>query len=136
MQIVKLDEGNGPVPVVRDAGGRLITRAQLVAAHARQEAEYQQAVELRKKLTDGDTTATAQIVEQVSGQMRQRLVALGRHKTEVECILGKLDAKDAKTVMDIVARTGRRLDHRVKLLGQARDRTAAVLAELDAATEG
>jgi hypothetical protein len=132
MQIVKLDEGNGPVPVVRGDDGRIITRAQLAAVHARQDAEYRQAAELCGKLKGGDSAATDQVVEQVSTQARQRLAALARHKADLESTLAKLEAKEAKTTADVVTRVTRRLDRRAALLCEARNRTAALLAELDA----
>lgn len=132
MRVATLDEGDGPVRVVRDAEGRIITRAQIAAVHARQDAEHRQVAELCEKLKSGDAAATAQVLGQVDARVQQRLVALARHRTELESTLAKLKAKEPKATADVLAGMTRRLERRAALLGEARDRTAALLSQLDA----
>lgn len=129
-KVVTVDEGDGPVKLVKDIGGRLLTREQMALVRDRQQADLDQATELHGKLTAGDPAATADVVGQVKDRITLQLAMMDRQKVELQATLAKLEAGDAGTVKTMVGQMVQRLARRVELATQARDRSAALLAEL------
>ena len=132
-KVVTVDEGDGPVKLVKDTGGRLLSREQMTLVRDRQQADLDQATELHGKLTAGDAAATTDVIGQVKDRSTRQLTMMDRQKTELQATLAKLEAGDAPTVKTMVGQMVQRLARRVELATQARDRSAALLAELDGA---
>ena len=132
-KVVTVDEGDGPVKLVKDTGGRLLSREQMTLVRDRQQADLDQATELHGKLTAGDAAATTDVIGQVKDRITLQLTMMDRQKTELQATLAKLEAGDAPTVKTMVGQMVQRLARRVELATQARDRSAALLAELDGA---
>ncbi|MFB3894442.1 MAG: hypothetical protein ACE15C_20770 [Phycisphaerae bacterium] len=131
-KVVTVDEGDGPVKLVKDIGGRLLTREQMTLVRDRQQADLDQATDLHGKLTAGDPAATADVVGQVKDRIALQLAMMDRQKAELQATLAKLEAGDAGTVKTMVGQMIQRLARRAELATQARDRSTALLAELDA----
>lgn len=131
-KVVTVDEGSGPVKLVKDAGGRLLTKEQVAIIRQRQQADLDQATQLRGKLAAGDSAATAEVVGQIKDRINLQLAMMDRQKVELQGTLAKLEAGDAATVKTMVGQMVQRLDRRAELATQARDRSVALLAELDA----
>jgi len=132
-KVVTVDEGDGPVKLVKDTGGRLLSREQMTLVRDRQQADLDQATELHGKLTAGDAAATTDVIGQVKDRITLQLTMMDRQKTELQATLAKLEAGDAPTVKTMVGQMVQRLARRVELATQARDRSAALLVELGAA---
>ena len=132
-KVVTVDEGDGPVKLVKDTGGRLLSREQMTLVRDRQQADLDQATELHGKLTAGDAAATTDVIGQVKDRITLQLTMMDRQKTELQATLAKLEAGDAGTVKTMVGQMVQRLARRVELATQARDRSAALLVELDGA---
>ncbi|HOQ61986.1 MAG TPA: hypothetical protein PKZ08_15275 [Vicinamibacterales bacterium] len=132
-KVVTVDEGDGPVKLVKDTGGRLLSREQMTLVRDRQQADLDQATELHGKLTAGDAAATTDVIGQVKDRITLQLTMMDRQKTELQATLAKLEAGDAGTVKTMVGQMVQRLARRVELATQARDRSASLLAELDGA---
>jgi hypothetical protein len=130
-KVVTVDEGDGPVKLVKDIGGRLLTREQVVMVRDRQQADLDQATQLRGKLAAGEPAATAEVVGQIKDRINLQLAMMERQKAELQGTLAKLEAGDAATVKTMVGQMVQRLDRRAELATQARDRSTALLAELD-----
>jgi hypothetical protein len=131
-KVVTVDEGSGPVKFVRDTGGRLLTKEQVAMVRDRQQADLDQATELHGKLTAGEPAAIADVVGQIRDRINLQLAMMERQKVELQATLAKLEANDAATVKTMVGQMVQRLARRAELATQARDRSTALLAELDA----
>ena len=131
-KVVTVDEGSGPVKVVKAPGGRLVTRDQVDAARQKQEADLGQVTQMRDRLVAGDADATAQVVAQVRDNLQRRAGALARQKEQLDQTLAKLKAGDAQATAQIVGQMVHRLSRRAQLVAAAKDRSAALLVELDA----
>jgi hypothetical protein len=130
-KVVTVDEGGGPVRLVKDTGGRLLTKDQVALVRDRQQADLDQATDLHGKLTAGDPAATADVVGQVKERITLQLAMIDHQKVELQATLAKLEAGDAPTVKTMVGQMVQRLARRAELATQARDRSAALLVELD-----
>jgi hypothetical protein len=132
VKVVTVDEGSGPVKFVKDTGGRLLTKEQVAMVRDRQQADLDQATDLHGKLTAGDPAATADVVGQIKDRINLQLAMMDRQKVELQATLAKLEAGDAPTVRTMVGQMVQRLARRAELATQGRDRSTALLAELDA----
>lgn len=130
--IVTVDDGTGPVKALKDSLGRIITAEEVRQLHERQRVDHAGLIALRDKLVANDAEATAQLVDQVKRQTSQRLGLIERQKAQMQETLAKLEARDAATVQGIADQMARRLGHRADRLAQVRDRTATLLAQLQA----
>ena len=129
-KVVTLDEGDGPVKAIKDAGGRIVTAEQVDAIRQKQEADVAQISDLRDKLVAGDAAATAQIVGQVKDSLSRQLAMLDKQKADTAATLAKLEAGDATATADVVKRMTEQLARRVDLVAAARDRSVQMLAEV------
>ena len=129
-KIVTLDEGDGPVKVVKDTSGRILTKDQLQLIRDRQQAELDKATGLHDKLAAGDEAAVTQITGQVKDQMVSRLGLLKRQQEELDQKQAALEAGDATAVEEVVGQMVKRLAGRIERLTAVRDRFDALLAGL------
>jgi len=129
-KVVTIDEGNGPVKVVKDPGGRVITKEQLGKIRDKQQADLQKVTDLRDKLWAGDAAAVAEVTGQIKDRAAKRLVLLARQQKELEQQRSKLEAGDAQTTDEVVHRMVGRLARRIERITASRDRSDALLAEL------
>ena len=81
-KIVTIDEGDGPVKVVKDPGGRVITKEQVTKIRDKQQTDLQKVIDLRDKLQAGDAAAVAEVTGQVKDRVAKRLVLLARQQGE------------------------------------------------------
>lgn len=135
-KVVTIDEGDGPVKAIKDAGGRIVTAEQVDAIRQKQEADVAQISDLRDKLVAGDVTATAQIVGQVKDSLARQLAMLDKQKADTAATLAKLEARDATATADVVKRMTEQLSRRVDMVTAARDRSAQMLTEVAPAGVG
>lgn len=133
-KVVTVDEGDGPVKAVKDAGGRILSRDQVAAIRDKQQTDLEQVTQLRDKLSAGDTATTTDMVAQFKDRLNLQLAMLDRQKTQTQETLAKLEAGDAKTVSTVIGQMVQRLSRQVEGMGAARDRSAALLTQLDDAT--
>lgn len=129
-KVVTIDEGDGPIKVVKDSSGRLITKEQLTLIRDKQQADLTKVTELRDKLAAEDPAAVAEITGQVKDQVEKRLAILRRQQTELEAKRAKLEAKDAEVTAEVVGRMVQRLTRRAERTQQARERSDALLSQL------
>lgn len=129
-KVVTIDEGDGPVKAVKDAGGRIVTAEQVDTIRQKQEADMAQISDLRDKLVAGDPTAKAQIVGQVKDSLTRQLAMLDKQKTDTAATLAKLEAGDVAATADVVDRMTKQLGRRVDLVIAARDRSVQMLSEV------
>ena len=130
-KVVTVDEGSGPVKVVKAPGGQILTKEQVALIRDKQQADLDKVTQLRDKLAASDAQAVAEIVGQVKDQLAQRVAMLDRQKAELETKRAKLEARDSTVTNEIVGRMVDRLSRRAERTAQARDRSAALLDELD-----
>jgi hypothetical protein len=133
LRTVTVDEGNGPVKAVKDGAGRILTREQVGMIRDKQQADLDRVTDLHGKLVAGDAAATADVVTQFKDNLTLRLAMLDRQKAQLQDTLAKLNAGDATATASVVDQMVQRLSRRAEGMSTARDRSAAVLAELDAA---
>lgn len=132
LRTVTVDEGSGPVKAVKDGAGRILTRQQVAMIRDKQQADLDRVTELHGKLAAGDAAATAQVVTQFKDNLTLRLAMLDRQKEQLQDTLAKLSAGDTAATAGVVDQMVQRLCRRTEGMTTARDRSAAVLAELDA----
>lgn len=132
-KVVTVDEGMGPVKVVKDPGGRILSREQVAIIRDKQQADLEQVTQLHAKLTAGDAAATADVVAQFKDRLTLQLTMLDRQKAQTQEMLAKLNAGDAPTVSKVVGQMTQQLSRRVEGQTAARDRSAALIVQLDAA---
>ena len=135
-KVVTLDEGDGPVKVIKDAGGRLITAEQMATIRQKQDADVIQATDLRDKLVAGDAAATAQVVGQVKDGLSRQLALFDRQKADTAATLARLEASDPAAVGDVIKRMTDQLNQRVDMATAARDRSDQMLTQVAAASVG
>ena len=135
-KVVTLDEGDGPVKAVKDAGGRIVTAGQMEAIRRKQEADLVQVTHLRDKLVAGDAAATAQIVGQVKDSLTRQLALLEKQKADTAATLAKLEAGDQAATADVVTRMTEQLGRRVDMITAAQDRSVQMLTEVAGAGGG
>ena len=131
IRIVTVDEGNGPVKAVKDSAGRLLSKEHVKALRDKQQAELDKVTQVRDKLSDDDAATKTEVVGQFKDRMAVQMTMLDRQKSQMQDTLAKLDAGDAKTVATVVAQMVQQLSRRVEGIQQARDRSDALLAELE-----
>ena len=129
-KVVTIDEGDGPVKVVKDHGDRIITKEQVGKIREKQQADLQKVTELRNKLQAGDRTATAEVAGEVKDQVARRLVLLARQQDELQRQQSNLETGDAKTTDEVVRQMIHRLSRRIERLTDAQGRLDALLARL------
>jgi len=129
-KVVTIDEGNGPVKVVKDSQGRVITKDQVTKIRDKQQADLAQATGLRDKLQAGDAAAVAEVTGEVKDRAAKRLVFLARQQQELQQQRSKLEAGDAQTTEQVVSRMIHRLTRRIERITALRDRSDALLSEL------
>jgi len=129
-KVVTIDEGDGPVKVVKDSGGRVITKQQITKIRDKQQADLEKVTDLRAKLQAGDAAAVADVTGQIKDRAAKRLVLLARQQRELEQQRSKLEAGDAQTTDEVVRRMVDRLARRIERITESRDRSDALLAEL------
>lgn len=129
-KVVTLDEGNGPIKAIKDAGGRIISAEQVDTIRQKQEKDLTQISDLRDKLVAGDAAATAQIVGQVKDGLARQLALFDKQKADTAAALAKLQANDQAAVADVVKRMTAQLTRRVDMVAAARDRSVQMLAEI------
>lgn len=129
-QVVTIDEGDGPVKVVKDPGGRVITKEQVTKIRDKQQADLEKVAELRDKLQAGDAAAVAEVAGQVKDRVAKRLVLLDRQQGKLQEQRSRLEAGDAETTDEVVRRMIHRLSRRIERLTEAQGRLDALLAEL------
>lgn len=135
-KVVTLDEGDGPVKAIKDAGGRIVTAEQVDAIRQKQESDLTQISDLHDKLVAGDVTATAQIVGQVKDSLARQLAMLDKQKADTAATLAKLEAGDQAATADVVKRMTEQLSRRVDMVAAARDRSVQMLTEVAPAGVG
>jgi hypothetical protein len=131
-KVVTVDEGSGPVKVVKDPGGRILSREQMALVRDKQQADLDQVAQLRDKLAANDAAATADMLGQFKDRLSLQLAMLDRQKGQMQDTLAKLEANDTKTVSTVLGQMVQRLSRQAEGMAKARDRSAALLAELDA----
>jgi hypothetical protein len=129
-QVVTIDEGDGPVKVVKDPGGRVITKEQVTKIRQKQQADLEKVAELRDNLQAGDAEAVAEVTGQVKDRVAKRLVLLAGQHGKLQEQRSKLDAGDAATTDEVVGRMIHRLSRRIERLTEAQGRLDTLLAEL------
>ena len=130
-QVVTIDEGDGPVKVVKDLAGRVVTKQQITKIRAKHQADLEKVSDLRDKLQAKDRTAIGQVAGQVKDRAANRLALLARQQRELESQRTKLDAGDTEVTQEVVDQMIRRLSRRIELFTNARDQSDALLAELE-----
>lgn len=130
-KIVTVDDGNGPVKAVKDAAGRLLTKEHITALRDKQQAELDQVTQVRDKLAANDSATKTEVVGQFKDRLAVQMTMIDRQKAQMQDTLAKLDAGDAKTVATVVTQMVQQLSGRVEGIKQARDRSDALLAELE-----
>ena len=130
-KVVTVDEGDGPVKAVKDAGGRILSREQMTLVRDKQQADLEQVTQLRDKLTAGDTTATADMVSQFKDRLTLQLAMLDRQKAQTQETLAKLEAGDAKTVSTVIGQMVQRLSRQTEGMTKARDQSVALMTQLN-----
>jgi len=129
-KVVTIDEGNGPVKVVKDSQGRVITKGQVTKIRDKQQADLAQATGLRDNLQAGDGAAVAEVTGQIKDRAAKRLALLAKQQRELEQQRSKLEAGDAQATDQIVHQMIRRLSRSIDRITEARDRSDALLSEL------
>ena len=132
-KIVTVDDGNGPVKAVKDASGRLLSKEQVKALRDKHQADLDQVTQMRDKLAANDAATKTDVVGQFKDRLAVQLTMLDRQKAQMQDTLTKLNAGDAQTVTTVVGQMVQRLSRQAEGMAKARDRSAALLAELDAA---
>lgn len=135
-KVVTIDEGDGPVKAIKDAGGRIVTAEQVDAIRQKQEADAAQISDLRDRLVAGDVTATAQIVGQVKDSLARQLAMFDKQKADTAATLAKLEAGDQAATSEVIKRMTEQLARRVDMVMAARDRSVQMLTEVAPAGVG
>ena len=130
-RVVTIDEGAGPVKVIKDPAGRVITKQQITKIRDKQEADLEKVTDLRDKLQASDRAAIREVAGQVKDRAAKRLSLLARQQRDLESQRAKLEAGDTGATQEVVDQMIRRLSRRIEQFTAARDRSDELLAELE-----
>jgi len=130
-QIVTIDEGDGPVKVVKQPSGQVVTKEQITKIRNRQAADLEKVTDLRDKLQASDRAAIREVAGQVKDRAAKRLSLLARQQRDLESQRAKLEAGDTGATQEVVDQMIRRLSRRIEQFTAARDRSDELLAELE-----